>query len=84
MKTSFNQQPERVDAAVEFEFPIAVIGLPARENHVRLNALCHQLIRLRMFECGWPGPVHAPLRRSPCRMITDRWHKQLVWFGKLT
>ena len=34
------QQPERVDAAVEFEFPIGVVGLPARETHVRLNALC--------------------------------------------
>jgi len=34
------QQPERVDAAVEFEFPISVVGLPARETHVRLNALC--------------------------------------------
>lgn len=33
------QQPERVDAAVEFEFPIGVVGLPARETHVRLNAL---------------------------------------------
>jgi hypothetical protein len=29
-----------VDAAVEFEFPIGVVGLPARETHVRLNALC--------------------------------------------
>ena len=34
------QQPERVDAAVEFEFPIGIVGLPARETHVRLNALC--------------------------------------------
>src|SRR5438046_3107777 len=34
------QQPERMDAAVEFEFPIGVVGLPARETHVRLNALC--------------------------------------------
>src|SRR6516162_6372233 len=34
------QKPERVDAAVEFEFPIGVVGLPARETHVRLNALC--------------------------------------------
>ena len=29
-----------MDAAVEFEFPIRVVGLPARETHVRLNALC--------------------------------------------
>jgi hypothetical protein len=28
-----------VDAAVEFEFSIGVVGLPARETHVRLNAL---------------------------------------------
>jgi len=34
------QQPERVDAAVQFEFPIGVVGLPAHETHVRLNALC--------------------------------------------
>ena len=31
------QQPERVDAAVEFEFPIGVVGLPARETHVRAH-----------------------------------------------
>ena len=29
-----------MDAAVEFEFPIGVVGLPARETHGRLNALC--------------------------------------------
>jgi hypothetical protein len=29
-----------VDAAVEFDFPIGVVGLPTRETHVRLNALC--------------------------------------------
>ena len=34
------QQPEQVDAAVEFDFPIGVVGFPAREPHVRLNVLC--------------------------------------------
>jgi len=33
------QQSEPVDAAVEFEFPISGVGLPACETHVRLNAL---------------------------------------------
>src|SRR5438270_796363 len=38
--TSDGRRKPTVDAAVEFEFPIRVVGLPARETHVRLNALC--------------------------------------------
>ena len=29
-----------MDEAVKLDFPISVVGLPVRESHFRLNALC--------------------------------------------
>jgi hypothetical protein len=56
------QQPERVDAAVEFEFPIRVVGLPARETHVRLNALC--LGSSSIFGLGRSQAIQTDLLRK--------------------
>jgi ABC-type uncharacterized transport system substrate-binding protein len=56
------QQPERVDATVEFEFPIGVVGLPARETHVRLNALCPG--SSSTFGSGRSQAIHTDLLRK--------------------
>src|SRR6516164_1318557 len=54
------QQPERVDAPVEFEFPIGVVGFPARQTHVRLKRTVPQQFQHLRFREKPDDPERPP------------------------